>query len=308
MDYSLSDDQQALIDAVDKLLERHAGPKRARQLTGAHDDVVLDALIDAGFLDVATEPDAGPLAAALVTETASRHLAAANVGARALVAAQLLPQPPRRVALAVAGQRDPVRFGADADIVLVLDGDDVRVVEPTDAVRVESGYIYPFANLELGGGDVLAGRGPELARWWRLAIAAELSGLLAPALQMTVDYLAQREQFGKPIGALQAVQHRLAEAYVWVDATRWTALASAWHATDESAASAATYACMAARHVAFECHQLHGAISFTAEYDLHLWTMRAQALRTELGGIGGHAKATSQLRWASQGRERMEMT
>jgi hypothetical protein len=55
---------------------------------------------------------------------------------------------------------------------------------------------------------------------------------------------------------------------------------------------------MAARHVAFDCHQLHGAISFTAEYDLHLWTLRAQALRTEFGGIGGHARATSKLRWA----------
>jgi alkylation response protein AidB-like acyl-CoA dehydrogenase len=299
MDYSLSDDQRALVDAVDTLLTRHAGPKRARELSGEHDDAVFDALLDAGFLDVASEPDAGPLAAALVTEAAARHLAAANIGARALVAAQLLPSEPRRVALAVAGQRDPVRFGADAEVVLVLDGDDVRVIEPDAATRVESGYIYPFATVDLAGGDLLAGRGRELARWWRLAIAAELSGLLAPALQMTVDYLAQREQFGKPIGALQAVQHRLAEAYVWVDATRWTTLAAAWHGTDESAASAATYACMAARHVALDCHQLHGAISFTAEYDLHLWTMRAQALRTEFGGIGGHARATSKLRWAS---------
>ena len=111
-------------------------------------------------------------------------------------------------------------------------------------------------------------------------------------------YLAEREQFGKPLGSLQALQHRLAESYVWVEALRWTARSAAWHATDEAAASAATYAAMAGRHVAAEMHQLSGAISFTAEYDLHLWTMRAQALRTEMGGIATHARALTHLRWA----------
>jgi alkylation response protein AidB-like acyl-CoA dehydrogenase len=299
MDYHLSDDQQALLDAVDTLLTRHAGAARARAMTGAHDDTVLGALVDAGFLDIATDPEAGPLAAALVTESAARHLAAANVGARGLVAAQLMSDAPAKVALAVAGQRAPVRFGGDADAIFVLDGDDVRVVEPTATEAVESGYIYPFARVDLTGGTMLPGRGRELARWWRIAIASELAGLLPPALDLTVSYLAARHQFGKPIGSLQAVQHRLAEAHVWVESTRWSARSAAWHGTDQAAAAAATYAAMAARVVAFDCHQLHGAISFTAEYDLHLWTLRAQALRTEFGGIGGHATAASRLRWAS---------
>lgn len=297
MDYQLSPDQQALNDAVTTLLTRHAGPARARDMTASHDDTVLGALKTAGFLDVAADPDFGPLAAALVTELAASHLAAANVGARSLVAPILLDDPPPAVALAVAGQRGPVRFGADADVVLVLDGDDVRIVEPKEPQPVVTGYVFPYADVDLGGGDVLAGRGPDLARRWRLAIAAELAGLLAAALELTVSYLGEREQFGKPIGALQAIQHRLAENYVWVNGTRWTARAAAWHDTDESAASAATYATMAARQVAADCHQLHGAIGFTAEYDLHLWTMRAQAIRTELGGIGDHARATTRLRW-----------
>ena len=299
MDYALTDDQQALIDAVDTLLTRRAGSVRARQMTGVHDDAVLDALLEAGFLDVTTDVDAGPLSAGLVTEAAARHLAAANVGARSLVAARLLHEPPAKIALAVAGQRGPVRFGADADVVLVLDGDDVRVVAPSRAERVDTGYVYPYAEVDLDGGEVLAGRGADLAMTWRQAIAIETAGLLRPALDLTVEYLSQREQFGKPIGAFQAVQHRLAEAYVSVNATRWTALAAIWNDTAEAAASAATYATMATRQVAFDCHQLHGAISFAAEYDLHLWTMRAQALRTEFGGIGGHATATTRLRWAA---------
>lgn len=299
MDYQLTDDQQALLDATSTLLTRRAGASRAREMTNAHDDALLDALIEAGFLDVAVDADAGPLSAALVTELAARHLAAANVGARSLVAARLLDTPPARVALAVAGQRAPVRFGGDADLILVLDGDDVRVVTPTESKPVPTGYVFPFASVDLEGGEVLEGRGRELARWWRVAIAAELAGLLGPALEMTVSYLSERQQFGKPLATLQALQHRLAEAYVWVNSTRWSALSAACHDTDEAAASAATYAAMAARHVAFDCHQLHGAISFTAEYDLHLWTMRAQALRTEFGGIGGHARATAAARWAA---------
>ena len=297
MDYDLSDDQQAICDAVDALLARHAGPARAREMSGRHDDTVLTALHDAGFLDLSTSPDAGPLEAALVTEATARQLAAANVGARALVAPAVVDDPPPRIALAVAGQRGPVRFGDGADAVLVLEGSDVRVVRAPAAHPVATGYVAPYAEVDLTGGDLLPGRGADLARRWRVAIAAELVGLLAPALDLTVAYLSERTQFGTPIGSLQAVQHRLAEAYVWVEAARWSARSAAWHDTDEAAASAATYAAMATRLVAFDCHQLHGAISFTAEYDLHLWTMRAQALRTELGGIGGHAIATARSRW-----------
>jgi alkylation response protein AidB-like acyl-CoA dehydrogenase len=88
MDYALSTDQDALLDAVRSLLARHAGRERARAMSDRHDDDVLSALLDNGFLDLATDPDAGPLDAALVTELAARELAAANVGARALVAPQ----------------------------------------------------------------------------------------------------------------------------------------------------------------------------------------------------------------------------
>lgn len=301
MDYIPTDEQQAVLDAVTTLMERYAGPSRAREMTSAHDDNVLEALLEAGFLDLATDPEAGPLTAALITETAATHLAAANVGARGQVAPHLLDDPPPRIALAVAGQAGPVRFGADADVILVLDGDDVRVIEPEPAqvTIVPTGYVYPFAHVELDGGRVLDGVGPLLSQWWRSAIASELAGLLERALDMTVAYLAEREQFGKPIGSLQAVQHRLAEAYVWVEGARWSARSAAWHANAEAAATAATYATMATREVAADLHQLTGALSFTAEYDLQLWTMRAQALRTELGGVGGHARAVTDLRWAS---------
>jgi alkylation response protein AidB-like acyl-CoA dehydrogenase len=301
VDYAPTPDQQATLAAVHSLLERRAGRARAREVRDRHDDELLDALLGAGFLDLATDPDAGPLDAALVTEAAARQLAAVDVGARGLVAPLVLGEtPPRRVALARAGQRGPVRFGGDADAVLVLDGDDVRVVEPVaGSVRpVPTGYVAPYAELELSGGRVLPGAGPVLLRWWRVSLAAEIAGLLGAALDMTVDYLKQREQFGRPLGSLQALQHRLAELHVWVEGTRWSARAAAWRGDDEAAAAAATYATMSARVVAPDLHQLSGAISMTEEYDLHLWTMRAQALRTELGGIGEHARGLTHARWA----------
>jgi alkylation response protein AidB-like acyl-CoA dehydrogenase len=301
MDYELSSDQRAALDAVGSLLARHAGPTRAREMRDQHDDALLGMLDTAGFLDLAGDPDAGPLEAALVTEAAARSLAAVHVGARALVAPHLLDAPiPPRVALADAARPGPVRFGAGADVVLVLDGPDVRVVEPAAgaAEPVPTGYVLPYAWIDLAGGRVLPGAGPVMATWWRIALAAELAGLLDAALTITSEYLAQRRQFGRPLGSLQALQHRLAECYVWVEGTRWSARSAAWHGDAESAATAATYATMAARHVAVEMHQLSGAIGFTEEYDLHLWTMRAQALRTELGGIGAHAVAVTSLRWA----------
>jgi alkylation response protein AidB-like acyl-CoA dehydrogenase len=300
MDYALTPDQQATLDAVQSLLSRRAGRERARKMRDTHDEDLLRALVDSGFLDLAEDPDAGPLEAALVTEAAGRQLAAVHVGARGLVAPLVLGgTPPAKVALASAQHPGPVRFGGDAELVLVLDGDDVRVLEPPQgsARPVATGYVAPYAELDLAAGRVLPGKGPVLRRWWQVALAAELAGLLGAGLDLTVEYLKQREQFGKPLGSLQALQHRLAEAYVWVEGTRWAARTAAWHEDDESAAAAATYATMAARVVAPDLHQLSGAISMTEEYDLHFWTMRAQAVRTELGGIGGHARTLTQLRW-----------
>jgi len=302
MDYTLTADQQVTLQAVESLLSRHAGRERARKMHNAHDEELLAHLAESGFLDLATHPDAGPLEAALVTEAAARQLAAVNVGARGLVAPLVLGEiPPGKVALASKSDPGPVRFGRDAELVLMLDGADVRVLEPApgSARPVATGYVAPYAELDLAGGRVLPGAGAVLARWWRVALAAELAGLLQAGLDLTVEYLKQREQFGRPLGSLQALQHRLAEAYVWVEGTRWAARAAAWHGTDESAATAATYATMAVRAVAPDLHQLSGAISMTQEYDLHLWTMRAQAVRTELGGIGEHARAVTRLRWDS---------
>jgi alkylation response protein AidB-like acyl-CoA dehydrogenase len=131
-----------------------------------------------------------------------------------------------------------------------------------------------------------------------VAIAAEIAGRLNAALDLTVRYAKERTQFGRPIGSFQAVQHRLAQLHVAAQQCTWLARAAAWSAEAETAAAAAALSSDTARWGSVELHQLTGAIGFTEEYDLHLWTMPLQALRVELGGLAAHSGDLAAARWA----------
>ena len=78
----------------------------------------------------------------------------------------------------------------------------------------------------------------------------------------------------------------------------WTTREAAYHgAPADLAAGAAISASQAAHRVFFETHQLTGAMGFTLEYDLHLWTMRLQTLRHEMQGMRTHARDLVAARW-----------
>jgi alkylation response protein AidB-like acyl-CoA dehydrogenase len=309
LDLELSDDQRAIVEAVDGLLAQHAGPKRAIELfaNAAYDTALETALGEAGFLDVALAAETGPLEAALCVEAVARAGGSAAIGAAALVApgvaGRMLPGP---VALALAGDRPIVRFGAHARTLLVADPRTgfARVVPLTagDAEPVRSNFGYPMGRVTRGleqPGETLApGSSERLLAWWRVALATETAGTMRAALGVTVDYLKQRRQFGRAIASFQAVQHRLAECAVSVEAARWLAFEAAWRgAPPEAAATAAAYASAAAARLFLETHQLSGAIGYTREHDLHVFSMRLEALRLELGGVGGHRRALARARW-----------
>ena len=114
-------------------------------------------------------------------------------------------------------------------------------------------------------------------------------------------YVTVRHQFGKPIGALQSIQHRLARAYVLSQGTKWLARRAAWDTADPvAAAAAACYGAEAIREVISTTHQVCGAIGITDEFGLTAYTARLAMLQTELGGAIAHARALARARWSER--------
>jgi alkylation response protein AidB-like acyl-CoA dehydrogenase len=108
-------------------------------------------------------------------------------------------------------------------------------------------------------------------------LAAEAVGAADRVLERTVEYVGQREQFGRPVGSFQAVKHRLADVYVEVQAARSAAYYAAWAAShgEPVGGLALAQALQALRSAAAEGIQLHGGIGFTWEHEVHLYFKRA---------------------------------
>jgi len=109
-------------------------------------------------------------------------------------------------------------------------------------------------------------------------LAAEAVGAADRVLERTVEYVKQREQFGRAIGSFQAVKHRLADLYVQVQAARSAAYYAAWATAvgeERVGGLALAQALEALRITASEAVQLHGGIGFTWEHEAHLYFKRA---------------------------------
>lgn len=130
-----------------------------------------------------------------------------------------------------------------------------------------------------------------------VAASAELLGLMDCALEMTLDYLRTRVQFGKPIGSNQALQHRAVDMYIQKELTCAT-LAAAVATLDDpactperraaAASSVKARASQAALAICKEALQMHGAIGYTDEYDLGLYFNRTLVLSAWLGNANAH--------------------
>lgn len=260
----------------------------------------LDRLLEeSDFFSLAAMEGYGALDAALFVYEAAQLPVLVEVAASALVAPLLgeigLPRP-----IALADRRDgAIRNLLGARTLILIEDGECRIAS-LDGVDVEglpSVLGYPFGRLvdpaALSLRSLGPGSGDRLAIWWRVALAAEAAGLLRAALDATVDYVKQRQQFGRAIGSFQAVQHRLAISAQEVSACRWLAMRAASSGDAGEAAIAALYAQDQMRNVVNDLHQFSGAIGLTLEYPLHLWTYRLKALQGELGGIVGQAQAAS---------------
>ncbi|MDH3642301.1 MAG: acyl-CoA/acyl-ACP dehydrogenase [Gammaproteobacteria bacterium] len=127
-----------------------------------------------------------------------------------------------------------------------------------------------------------------------VAITAEMVGAAEAALNMTNEYAKDRIQFGKPIGQYQGVKHRLADIYVDIESFKSLLYYAAWtvdEAPNELARAASLakgYASDAFAQIGIDGIGLHGAIGFTAEYDIQLYLKRSKWARPMYGDSDYH--------------------
>jgi alkylation response protein AidB-like acyl-CoA dehydrogenase len=211
-----------------------------------------------------------------------------------------------RAVLAVGLARDPFVAEAGRAGLLLLEHDgELHAVEPAavtltaepsvDGARrlARVGWQPGAATRIAAGATARAGLARAFDRG-ALAAAAQLVGLARRLVEMTVEYARVRTQFGRPIGAFQAVQHQLADAHVAVElagpcvraAAHVVATAAPGRAVAVSLAKAR--ASDAARRAARTALQCHGAIGYSFEHDLHLWMKRAWALAAAWGDAAWH--------------------
>ena len=188
-------------------------------------------------------------------------------------------------------------LAADADggaVVLLLDGDEARLVaDPQTETLVSIDPTRRFARVH-GDGEPLAAGAAARALG---GISAEVVGVCQRALEMTLEYVKDRKQFGVPVGSFQAVSHRCAQMLLDTESARSTAYFAAWAADadperlGEAAALAAAAAAAGGREVTASAIQAHGGIGFTWEADVHWLYKRAQLDTALLGGAGRHHAA-----------------
>jgi hypothetical protein len=129
-----------------------------------------------------------------------------------------------------------------------------------------------------------------------LGTAAQLVGLGRRMLDMTVAYAIERKQFGVAIGSQQAVKHHLADAALQLQFAAPAVYRAAWsmstgaETATRDVSMAKAMASDAARLVGRKALQVHGAIGYTVEYDLHLYFKRAEALARSWGDAAWHRR------------------
>jgi acyl-CoA dehydrogenase len=193
----------------------------------------------------------------------------------------------------LSGTLERVPWGSRAVGVLAIAGGKLMLLDPRSAT-VTAGMNManePRDTLTFSGASPLAvGKADYESALARCAAvrSLQMSEAAARVLEISVEYAGQRKQFGKPIGGFQAIQYQLAAAAGEVASARvaaqqaYLALAVGKNVIFACAIAKAR-ANEAAGNVARIGHQVHGAIGFTQEYQLHRFTRRIQSWRGEFG-------------------------
>jgi alkylation response protein AidB-like acyl-CoA dehydrogenase len=328
VDFAFTEDQLALRDAVRDFLKGEVTPARLRELQAGEtgrSKALWTRLAEIGVTGVLIPEEHGGLGLAetdfvLLLEEMGRAGLAEPVVATAAVGAPLLRElgdaalaarwlPRVAAGEALLAVSHPVNaFTSDAhvaDLLLLAHGDELHAAAP-EAVRlvhqISNDPSRRIQSVEWRPSSATrVAAGPDGARLLAaaldrgaLACAAQLLGVTQQLVDLAVAHARVREQFGRPIGSFQAVKHMLADVQVRLEYARPVVQRAAWsvaqglasRTADVSQAKAA--AGELATGAARTALQVHGAIGYTWEHDLHLWMRRAWSLEQAWGSSAWH--------------------
>lgn len=310
MDFVPSDDQQALGDELRRLLAGACDPdtrRAAMDLPGAVDRSLWSTLAETGVFSL-TLPEVdggvglGRADATIVFEELGRAAVPGPFIWTSLAAGLVDGAADGTVVVGGVEPRRPllVEHLGGVDAVLVVEPDAVRCVPAAELsgrlMERPTDPLTPVTLVEsLPEGTVVgdAGAAERLRLDGALLVAATQIGLGAACLDLAVAYAKERHQFGKPIGAFQAVKHMCADAYTGVELAR-AAVQAAGVEIDEGASDDVTRRAVAAARIVAShaalaagktCVQVHGGMGFTWELDAHLFLKRSLVLDTLVGNV-----------------------
>ena len=317
MDFDLSEDQREIKNVAAEMLSARSGLMHVREAAEAraYDPGLWAEMCALGWPGIAVEEKHGGaglgcVESVMILEEHGYAVAASPLVStmQAVFMLQSAGSPDQQAAWvprlatgevrgAVGAVREDGAFvpdGADADVIVLLRGDQATVAERADLDVAPVETIDPtrrYARVQ-GAGDPLPGDVAGGAGRAAIAVAAELVGISRRALDLSVAYANDRRQFDRAIGSFQAISHPCAEMLLATEGARSTTYFAAWSADadppglDRAAALAYSTALPAATDVTTAAIQIHGGIGFTWEGDVHWLYKRAQLAPMQLGGPG----------------------
>jgi alkylation response protein AidB-like acyl-CoA dehydrogenase len=314
MDFDLTDDQKEIKRVAKELLAARSSFAKVREAAeaGKYDDALWQELRELGWPGIAVAEEhggqgLGAVELAVLLEELGYACAATPYLSTAVAAAVIqsagtpeqqarwLPELASGESTAAIGTADLLADGVGAAVAVVIDGSDAYLIEAPQAEALTTiDSTRRFATIETTDGEAL---GAHATARIHAAIAAEVVGISQRALEMTLEYVKERKQFGVPVGSFQAVSHRCAQMLLHTESARSTAYYAAWAADAdpdrlaEGSALAAAAAADGGREVTASAIQAHGGIGFTWEADVHWLYKRAQLDTAMLGGARRHREA-----------------
>jgi alkylation response protein AidB-like acyl-CoA dehydrogenase len=319
VDFDLADEQKEIKRVAHDLLAARSPFAKVRESAeaGRYDSALWHELVELGWPGIAVSAehsgqDLGAVELAVLLEELGYACAPTPFLGTATAAAVIqaagtaeqqsrwLPALASGEATAGVGPRALVCDAADAAVLVVLDGDEAQLLAAADAdVEILQSVDPTRTFAHVGGEGETLGDGAAERVW--SAVAADVLGVCQRALDMSIEYVKDRKQFGVPVGAFQAVSHRCAQMLLVTESIRSAAYFAAWAAEadperlGEAAALAGAGAADGGREVTASAIQAHGGIGFTWEADVHWLFKRAQLDALLLGGSRRHRATLARL-------------